>query len=73
MENKKITTEELKKLAEDVYNCTNDNFSITHNEWEDKGEKFSSYTFKYGNTTLTTGENGMEEYKKIFRQLAEKG
>jgi hypothetical protein len=52
-----------------VYNGTHDNFSITHNKWEDKGEKFSSYTFKYGNTTFTTGDGGMEEYKKIFKQL----
>lgn len=65
----KITTEELRKLAKDVYNGTHDNFSITHNKWEDKGEKFSSYTFKYGNTTFTTGDGGMEEYKKIFKQL----
>jgi hypothetical protein len=66
----KITTEELRKLAEDVYNGTHDNFSITHNKQEDKGEKFSFYTFKYGNTTLTTGDGGFEEYKKIFKQLA---
>jgi hypothetical protein len=54
-----LSEKEIRKLAEDVFNNTEDEFSIERNEWEENGEKFSAYTFKNGKSVFTTGEGGI--------------
>lgn len=44
------------------------NFGWTHNIWEDKGEKFSAWTFKTDRGTFTTGDKGKEEFDKIMKE-----
>lgn len=45
---------------------TNNIPSITHNIWEEDGQRYSSWTINTGNTTLHTGDAGMELINKEF-------
>ena len=41
---------------------------ITHYEWEEDGQKYSSWKIDTGNSILNTGDGGMELFLKAFKE-----
>lgn len=45
---------------------------ITHYQWEENGEKFSSWKIITGTNTIRTGDGGMKMIEEAFKKEAEK-
>ena len=73
-ESTKLTKEHIIKVFEDLFNKQTDketpisDFGWKHNTWEDKGEKFSAWTFKTDKGSFTTGDGGKEAFDRIMKE-----
>lgn len=72
----KISKEEVEEVIKDIlYGKENDTDtkprvpSIKHYEWEEDGEKFSSWKIDTGDMILNCGDNGMELFEKALKDI----
>ena len=71
---KKYSKEDIKKIFDGIFKNRSKSGNYhgwVHSEWEENGEKFSSWTIKTEVGTFTTGDGGKREFDKIFQDEIE--
>lgn len=62
--------EYIKQFQEETFEKTGIDHSkdgIFHHEWEENGERYSSWEIRCGNTVINTGDEGIRLYEEALK------